>query len=82
MKNKTKPQNYHDYLKLESLLNCQKLLSEEVGEKAHDEMLFIITHQVYELWFKQILFELDSICLLYTSPSPRDPKTSRMPSSA
>ena len=28
---------------------------------AHDEMLFIITHQVYELWFKQILFEIDSI---------------------
>ncbi len=61
MKNKTKPQNYHDYLKLESLLSCQKLLSDEIGETAHDEMLFIITHQVYELWFKQILFELDSI---------------------
>ena len=61
MKNKTKPQNYHDYLKLESLLSCQELLSDQAGEKAHDEMLFIITHQVYELWFKQILFELDSI---------------------
>ena len=61
MKNKTKPQNYHDYLKLESLLSCQELVSGEIGERAHDEMLFIITHQVYELWFKQILFELDSI---------------------
>ena len=61
MKNKTKPQNYHDYLKLESLLSCQELLSDQAGEKAHDEMLFIITHQVYELWFKQILFEIDSI---------------------
>ena len=61
MKNKTKPQNYHDYLKLESLLSCQELVSDEIGERAHDEMLFIITHQVYELWFKQILFELDSI---------------------
>ena len=44
MKNKTNPQNYHDYLKLESLLSCQKLLSDEIGERAHDEMLFIITH--------------------------------------
>ena len=61
MKNKTKSQNYHDYLKLESLLSCQELLSDQAGERAHDEMLFIITHQVYELWFKQILFELDSI---------------------
>ena len=61
MKNKTKPQNYHDYLNLESLLSCQELLSDKIGERAHDEMLFIITHQVYELWFKQILFELDSI---------------------
>ena len=61
MKNKTKPQNYDDYLKLESLLSCQELLSDKNGKKAHDEMLFIITHQVYELWFKQILFELDSI---------------------
>ena len=43
------------------MLSCQELLSDQAGEKAHDEMLFIITHQVYELWFKQILFELDSI---------------------
>ena len=61
MKNKTNPQNYDEYLKLESLLSCQELLSDKNGKKAHDEMLFIITHQVYELWFKQILFELDSI---------------------
>jgi len=61
MKKQIPPQYYHDYLNLENLLTSQKLLSEKIGQKAHDEMLFIIIHQVYELWFKQILFELDSI---------------------
>ena len=61
MKKEKNTQNYHDYLKIDSLLQSQVLLSEKNGKKAHDEMLFIITHQVYELWFKQILFELDSI---------------------
>ncbi len=49
---------YSDYLKLESLLNIQKPLSE--GPE-HDEMLFIIIHQAYELWFKQILHEVDHL---------------------
>ena len=61
MKKEKNTQNYHDYLKIDSLLQSQVLLSEKNGKKAHDEMLFIVTHQVYELWFKQILFELDSI---------------------
>ena len=50
---------YHgDYLQLEKLLDAQKPYSAIKGEEAHDEMLFIITHQVYELWFKQINHEL------------------------
>lgn len=53
--------DYHDYLHLEPLLSSQKLRSEELGEKAHDEMLFIVVHQTYELWFKQILWELNSV---------------------
>jgi tryptophan 2,3-dioxygenase len=32
-----------------------------LGEEVHDEHLFIITHQAYELWFKQIIFEIDSV---------------------
>jgi len=52
---------YHDYLGLDALLGSQKLKSEEYGKKAHDEMLFIVVHQTYELWFKQMLFELDSV---------------------
>ncbi len=52
---------YHHYLGLEALLSTQKLKSQEYGKKAHDEMLFVIVHQTYELWFKQMLFELDSV---------------------
>jgi tryptophan 2,3-dioxygenase len=46
---------YESYLKLDDLLSLQRPRSE--GE--HDEVLFIIIHQVYELWFKEILHELD-----------------------
>jgi tryptophan 2,3-dioxygenase len=45
---------YGHYLQLGTLLNAQKPLSE--GPE-HDELLFIVIHQVYELWFKQILHE-------------------------
>ena len=52
-------QYYPSYLHLEKILDSQHPLSFEPGsEPAHDEMLFIIIHQAYELWFKQILFEL------------------------
>lgn len=47
---------YADYLALDELLELQRPRSE--GPE-HDEMLFIIIHQVYELWFKQILYEID-----------------------
>lgn len=63
------PVNYHDYLKLDQLLDSQKRRSEEFKDPAHDEMLFIIVHQVFELWFKQISFELDSIVEIF-SKSP------------
>lgn len=49
---------YTTYLKLDELLACQRPLSE--GPE-HDEMLFIVIHQVYELWFKQMLHELDHL---------------------
>lgn len=53
---------YTDYLQLNRILDAQHPVSFKVGnEPAHDEMLFIIIHQAYELWFKQILFELDFI---------------------
>ncbi len=54
--------HYHHYLELDQLLNAQHPRSAELQPvMAHDEMLFIIMHQVYELWFKQIIHELGSI---------------------
>lgn len=53
--------SYGEYLKLDQLLDSQSLKSTEFGKTVHDEMLFIIIHQAYELWFKQILHELDSV---------------------
>ena len=52
---------YGDYLQLNKLLECQMPLSKKLGSESHDETLFIIVHQVYELWFKQILHEMESI---------------------
>jgi tryptophan 2,3-dioxygenase len=46
---------YGTYLRLNQLLDQQRLATD-----AHDELLFITVHQVYELWFKQLLFELES----------------------
>ena len=51
----TKPLSYVSYLKLDELQQLQQPLSD--GPE-HDEMLFIVIHQVYELWFKQVLHEL------------------------
>lgn len=57
---------YSDYLDLDSLLGSQQPKSlEYTGELAHDEMLFIIVHQAYELWFKQILHELHSVLAIF-----------------
>jgi len=52
------PLTYATYLKVAELTSLQQPLSDPL---VHDEMLFIIVHQTYELWFKQILFELDTL---------------------
>ena len=49
---------YTNYLKIDELLELQQLKS---SPKEHDEMLFIIIHQTYELWFKQVLHELGKL---------------------
>ncbi|MEO8424474.1 MAG: tryptophan 2,3-dioxygenase family protein [Actinomycetota bacterium] len=49
---------YGSYLKIPELLSLQQLRSDPA---VHDELLFIVVHQAYELWFKQLLFELESI---------------------
>ena len=50
---------YTSYLKLDEILALQQPRS---AGPEHDEMLFIVVHQVYELWFKQILHELRQLC--------------------
>lgn len=59
---------YNDYLRLDTLLDCQALESAKARKPAHDELLFIITHQAYELWFKQILHELEAVLLIMGKP--------------
>lgn len=58
---------YADYLKIDDLLLLQEPRSVFYKKPAHEETLFIIVHQVYELWFKQILHELDSILVLFNN---------------
>ena len=69
MSSKSKQVTYQNYLKISELLSLQKPLSSVAGKLAHDEMLFIIIHQIYELWFKQILHELDSVLNLFQKES-------------
>ncbi len=57
-KQERKPVYYSQYLQLDKILNAQQPESEKEGVEADDEMLFIVIHQAYELWFKQILHEL------------------------
>src|SRR5688572_6747492 len=52
---------YSEYIELDRILDSQHPKSFESPDKGNDEMLFIIIHQVYELWFKQILFELELV---------------------
>ena len=60
MAKKEKDIDYKTYLQLPTLLGAQKPIS-----AAHDEMLFVIVHQTYELWFKQVLFEVARVQKLF-----------------
>jgi len=67
------PVYYGEYLELEKILNAQHPVSAKISdEPAHDEMLFIIIHQAYELWFKQVLYEVDSVLGIMGRPSLDD----------
>jgi len=75
------PVMYHSYLQLDKILNSHTLMSARrtnattgqveskgfgpKGEGAHDEHLFITIHQTYELWFKQMMFELDDVVRMF-----------------
>jgi tryptophan 2,3-dioxygenase len=58
---------YANYLKLDELLSLQQPRAE--GPE-HDELLFIVIHQVYELWFKELLHELDRVAALLRGDEP------------
>ena len=58
---------YESYLHVDALLSLQQPRSE--GPE-HDEMLFIVVHQVYELWFKELLHELDRVVTLLQNDEP------------
>jgi tryptophan 2,3-dioxygenase len=64
--------HYHDYLQLDKILGAQDPESAKHEISAHDEMLFIIIHQTYELWFKQLHHEADSILQIMRKPSLND----------
>ena len=64
---------YCNYLQLEKILDAQHPESfKKDNIHAHDEMLFIIVHQTCELWFKQILFEIDTIIAIMSKPALND----------
>jgi tryptophan 2,3-dioxygenase len=67
------PVNYSSYLALDKILDAQHLESDKPNKHhAHDEMLFIIIHQAYELWFKQIITEIDSVKAILQKPAIDD----------
>ena len=59
--------DYSSYLHIDELLELQQPLT----KGAHDEMLFVVVHQVYELWFKLILHELDRVVLDLSACRPQ-----------
>ncbi len=60
---KQAPLSYNKYLRVPDLIGLQECLS---GPEHHDELLFITVHQAYELWFKQILHEVDAAMVMMT----------------
>jgi tryptophan 2,3-dioxygenase len=58
---------YSSYLNIDDLLGLQRPQSDPVH---HDEMLFIIIHQVYELWFKQMLHEVEAVARYLDADDP------------
>ena len=59
------PVYYSEYLQLDKILEAQATESGKEGIRADDEMMFIIIHQSYELWFKLILHELDIVAGIF-----------------
>ncbi|HYF02948.1 MAG TPA: tryptophan 2,3-dioxygenase family protein [Patescibacteria group bacterium] len=67
MASESKPVYYRDYLQLDTILAAQVPESAKHGDAAHEELLFIIVHQAYELWFKQVIHEIDSVMEMFSN---------------
>lgn len=61
--------NYTTYLQLHHILQAQDTITE-----AHDEHLFIVVHQAYELWFKQVIYEIDSVRAIFSEEEVNEHK--------
>lgn len=57
--------DYMGYLAIDQIISAQHLISEKHGQPAHIEMMYIVVHQAYELWFKEIIHELDSVITMF-----------------
>jgi len=66
---KNAPLSYNKYLRVRELIDLQTCLS---SPAQHDELLFITVHQAYELWFKQILHEIDAAIALMKANRPAE----------
>ncbi|OFZ29843.1 MAG: tryptophan 2,3-dioxygenase [Bdellovibrionales bacterium RIFCSPHIGHO2_01_FULL_40_29] len=70
------PVYYSHYLMLDKLLGAQEPLSRKYASpenpESHEETLFIVVHQAYELWFKQILHDLDSVLVIFNKSVVED----------
>jgi tryptophan 2,3-dioxygenase len=72
MQKNTTPCYYGDYLQLDKILTAQAPESAKYANEAHDETLFIVVHQVYELWFKQVLHELKAVLAVFAADEVKD----------
>ncbi len=61
------PINYWDYIRVEELLDLQKGLASSEAELSNDEVMFIVVHQIDELWFKLALRELQAVRDLFAA---------------
>src|SRR2546429_1630169 len=66
----SKSLTYTSYLRLDELLSIQTRRSIGPSGPEHDEMLFIVIHQIYELWFKELLHEFDYLQALLRNNEP------------
>src|SRR6266545_6189267 len=66
---KNNPLSYNKYLRVPELIELQTCLS---SPAQHDELLFITVHQAYELWFKQILHEIDASIISMKEDRPAE----------